>query len=79
MTMARHIIMDPSGHSTIEFDPNDAVALADAQRRFKHLVAKGYIPAEYLGGGQHSVPEKEKRSFDPSVKETIFVPALKGG
>ena len=77
--MARHIIMDPSGHSTIEFDPNDTVALADAERRFKRLVAKGYIPAEYRGGGQHRVPEKGNRSFDPIAEETIFVPALKGG
>ena len=77
--MVRHIIMDPSGHSTIEFDAKDTVALADAERRFKKLVARGYIPAEHQGGGRHSVPEKDKRSFDPTVEETIFVPALKGG
>ena len=65
--MARHIIMDPSGHSTFEFDPH------------KRLVAKGYIPAEHKGEGQHRVAEKDKRSFDPTVEETIFIPALKGG
>ena len=77
--MARHIIMDPSGHSTFEFDPHNTVALAEAERRFKRLVAKGYIPAEHKGEGQHRVAQKDKRSFDPTVEETIFVPALKGG
>jgi hypothetical protein len=42
-------------------------------------VAKGYIPAEHKGEGQHRVAPKDKRSFDPTVEETIFVPALRGG
>jgi hypothetical protein len=77
--MARHIIMDPSGHSTFEFDPHNTVALADAERRFKRLVAKGYIPAEHRGDGQHHVSGKDQRSFNPVAEETIFIPALKGG
>jgi hypothetical protein len=77
--MPRHIIMDPSGHSTIEFDRTTATDLADAECRFNKLVAKGFIPAEARGGGRHHVPRKEKRVFDPHSDETIFIPALKGG
>jgi hypothetical protein len=77
--MARHIIMDMTGHSTIEFDRTAATDLADAERRFNKLVARGFIPAEARGGGRHLVPRKEKRVFDPRSDETIFIPALKGG
>jgi hypothetical protein len=77
--MARHIIMDSSGHTTIEFDKEDSTALADAEHRFKRLVAKGFIPAESKGGGQHHISQNAHRDFDPRVEETIFIPALKGG
>ena len=77
--MARHIIMDPSGHSTFEFDPRNTIALADAERRFKRLVAKGYSPAEHRGEGQHRVSSKSHRFFDPTAEETIFIPSLRGG
>jgi hypothetical protein len=77
--MPRHIIMDPSGHSTIEFDAANTTDLAEAERRFNKLVAKGFIPAEARGEGKHHVPDQSKRVFNPDAEETIFVPALKGG
>ena len=77
--MSRHIIIDLSGHTTFEFDATNTLDLADAERRFKRLVAKGFIPAESRGNGKHHVPEKSKRVFDPHSEETIFIPALKGG
>ena len=77
--MPRHIIMDPSGHSTIEFDSSNTTDLAEAERRFKRLVAKGFVPAEFRGDGKHYVPDKSQRFFDPNSEETIFIPALRGG
>ena len=77
--MARHIVMDPSGHSTFEFNPSSLVDLARAERRFKKLVNKGYVPAYQRGEGSHRVPSPEDRIFDPSAEETIFIPALRGG
>ena len=44
--MARHIIMDSSGHSTIEFDKTSAKDLAEAERRFRKLTAKGFLAAD---------------------------------
>ena len=73
--MARHIIMDPSGHSTFAFDPSNKADLAKAERRLNELVSKGYMPAYHQG--QHRVPQD--RVFDPSADETIFIPALRGG
>ena len=77
--MPRHIIMDPFGHSTIEFDGNSTIDLAEAERRFNKLVAKGFIPAEARGEGRHHVPNESNRDFNPDAEETIFVPAIKGG
>ena len=77
--MSRHIIIDPSGHTTFEFDNANAIELAEAERRFERLVAKGFIPAESRGDGKHHVPDQSKRVFDPNSEETIFIPALRGG
>ena len=77
--MARHIIMDSSGHSTIEFDKTSAKDLAEAERRLRKLAAKGFLAAEQIGGGQHRILTEGDRKFDPDAEETIFIPALKGG
>ena len=77
--MARHIVMDPSGHATFEFNSLSKADLAAAERRFKTLLRKGYVPAYQRGEGKHRVPAQPDRSFDPSVEETIFIPALRGG
>lgn len=77
--MARHIVMDSSGHTSFKFDSSSTVDLADAERRFNRLVAKGYVPAELKGEGTHRVPPKDQRHFNPSAEETIFIPALRGG
>ena len=76
--MARHIIMDSSGHSTIAFDKTKAADLAQAESRFRKLTAKGFLAATPTGAGQHRISEGG-RNFDPEADETIFIPALKGG
>jgi hypothetical protein len=77
--MARYIVMDPSGHSTFQFDPSSMADLAEAERRFKDLLQKGYVPAYQGGEGKHHVPVQTARTFDSSIEETLFIPALKGG
>ena len=77
--MARHIVMDSSGHSTFEFDPSRLADLTEAELRFNRLVEKGYVPAALTGDGTHLVQPKDRRSFNPGIDETIFVPAIRGG
>ena len=73
--MPRHIIMDPSGHSTIEFDSSNTAVLVEAERRFNKLVAKGFIPAEGRGQGKHHVPGQTKRHLTPTPKRrSLFLP-----
>ena len=73
--MAKHHIMDQTGHSTIEFDEKNLADLAAAEARFKEMMEKGYTPAVRGEDGKATVT----RSFDPTAQETLFVPQLVGG
>ena len=50
--MATQIVMDHAGDSRHHFSPQDAEALADAERRFKELTGKGFIAAVRTGSGE---------------------------
>lgn len=73
--MARHIIMDQSGHKQIDFNKADVVELEKAERRFKELTTQGYIAAVSRGDGEHQL----LRAFAPAAEQTMFIPQLKGG
>jgi hypothetical protein len=69
------IVMDLSGDTRHEFSPDDATAVAEAEKRFGELVAKGFIAAKRTGGGTSALV----RQFDPTAQETLFIPRLVGG
>jgi hypothetical protein len=73
--MGIQIVMDHSGDTRHQFDPADANAVADAERRFKELTGAGFTAAKRLGGGKSEVI----RRFEPAADETLFVPRLEGG
>jgi hypothetical protein len=73
--MATQIVMDHTGDSRHQFDPADAVSVAEAEERFKMLTGAGFIAAKRLHGGKSEV----LRRFDPTAEETLFIPRLKGG
>jgi hypothetical protein len=74
-TMATQIVMDATGDTRHEFDPADAAAVADAERRFKQLTGAGFTAAVRIGEGRSELI----RSFDPAAEEIVFFPRLKGG
>jgi hypothetical protein len=65
--MATQIVMDHTGDTTHQFDPTDASAVAEAEKRFKKLTGAGFTAA------------KRFRSFEPTAEETLFIPRLQGG
>jgi hypothetical protein len=67
--------MDHTGDSRHRFDPNDAEAVARAERRFKELTESGFIAAERVAPGQ----SRRVKSFNPAAEETLFFPRLVGG
>jgi hypothetical protein len=68
------IVLDHTGDSRHPFDPNDCGEVLDAERRFRELSRAGYIAAKRTGNGSEVT-----RQFDPTVKETLFIPRLVGG
>jgi hypothetical protein len=73
--MAKQIVMDATGDTRYEFDPAEAAAVAQAERRFKELIGAGFTAAVRREGGRSELI----RSFDPAAEETLFFPRLKGG
>jgi hypothetical protein len=73
--MHLQIVMDTSGDTRQQFDPADASAVAEAEKRFRDLVGAGFIAAKRTGNGTSELV----RQFDPAAQETVFVPRLVGG
>jgi hypothetical protein len=73
--MATQIVMDHTGDTRHQFDPTDASAVAEAEKRFKKLTGAGFTAAKRLDGGKSEVI----RSFEPTAEETLFIPRLQGG
>jgi len=73
--MALQIVMNHTGDSRHEFDPFDFIELEMAEARFNELVRSGFTAAARTGEGS----SKLLQTFDPTIKETIFFPRLKGG
>lgn len=74
--MAKHFVMDRSGHSTIEFDEINTVELDEALARFEMLTKSGYAAATRKTG---ETGYKVVKKFEDTQDETLFVPQLKGG
>jgi hypothetical protein len=66
--------MDITGHTTVEFDKSNPVALKEAMDRFADLTGKGYLAAKTIAPGQH----EKINAFDPDA-DTLFQPHMVGG
>jgi hypothetical protein len=73
--MHSQIVMDTSGDTRHQFDPNDAGAVVEAEKRFGELIGKGFVAAKRTGNGSSEL----MRHFDPTAQETLFIPRLVGG
>jgi hypothetical protein len=69
------IVMDHTGDTRHQFDPADAVAVSEAERRFKQLTGADFTAAMRLSDGKSKV----LKSVDPTAEETVFIPRLQGG
>jgi hypothetical protein len=69
------IIMDTSGDTRHQFDPADASAVTEAEKRFGELIQAGFVAAKRTRNGTSELV----RQFDPTAKETLFIPRLVGG
>jgi hypothetical protein len=69
------IVMDPTGDTRHYFDASDDTSVAEARKRFQELTDAGYIAAKRTGNGMSDLI----REFDPTARETLFMPRLVGG
>jgi hypothetical protein len=67
--------MDHTGDSRTYFDAKDVQARANAEARFKKLVARGFTAAVRTQAGEVT----RVTAFDPNAEETLFFPRLVGG
>jgi hypothetical protein len=73
--MHLQVVMDRSGDTRHQFDPDNASGVAEAKRRFVELTGAGFVAAKRTGNGTSELV----REFDPSAQETVFFPRLVGG
>jgi hypothetical protein len=73
--MRTQIVMDTSGDTRHQFDPDEASEVAEAEKRFAELTGAGFIAAKRTGNGTSELI----RHFDATVQETLFIPRLVGG
>jgi hypothetical protein len=73
--MYTQIVMDATGDTRHDFDASDPGSVAQAEERFLNLRRAGYIAAKRTGNGTSELV----REFDPTLKETLFMPRLVGG
>jgi hypothetical protein len=73
--MHSQIVMDTSGDTRHQFDPDNAAGVAEAERRFGELISKGFVAAKRTRNGTSELV----RHFDPTAQETVFIPRLVGG
>ena len=73
--MAMQIVMDHNGDARHYYDPNDADALAKAEKRFKELTGEGFTAAVRIASGEVA----KISSFNSTAEETVFFPRLIGG
>jgi hypothetical protein len=69
------IVMDRTGDTRHQFDPNDELEVAEGRKRFQELTDAGYTAAKRTGNGTSEL----LRQFDPTAHETLFFPRLIGG
>lgn len=68
-------ILDPNGHTSTAWDPDDAEQVERARRTYEALVRRGY-----RAFGVHKEAEgRSQERFDPKEKETLLVPPIHAG
>lgn len=70
-------ILDSTGHSTVEWDPDAPAEVEAARIQFTAMVDKGYRAFRVNDDGRQE--GSRLQTFDPTAEKIMFVPQLKGG
>ena len=69
-------VMDPTGHTKVEWDADNAVEVANAKATFKSMTDQGYHAFRINAAGE---PATRLTAFDPDAERMILRPQLRGG
>jgi hypothetical protein len=76
-------VMDPTGHTTVTWNPEVPASVTDARREFQDLIRRGYEAFRMNVVSENGVIVEEKgdriRAFDPAAGKVIMFPQLRGG
>jgi hypothetical protein len=65
-----------SGHTTIEYDTDDAKQVEETREKFNELIRTNYLAYGRTAG---STEATQLRDFDPTVEETVMTLPIAGG
>jgi len=73
--MSEMQVLDRTGHTKVEWDPENDAEVASARAMFTDMTGRGYR-AFAAGNGK---PGRRLDTFDPDVAEMVLVPHIQGG
>lgn len=76
-------VMDPTGHTTVTWNPDVPASVEDARRKFNQLRSNGYAAFRMDVVSENGVIVEEKgeliTTFDPAAGKLMMVPHMRGG
>lgn len=77
MSSKKHqmIILDRTGHSTVEWSVDDEIETEFAAKKFADLAGHGYLGTKVNGPGEYEAIDK----FDKEATEILMMPQFQGG
>lgn len=76
-------ILDPTGHTTVTWNPEDKSSIKDAEKKFDDMIKQGYtaFAMELVSTNGVTVEKKGQRikKFDPEAGKIMMIPQLVGG
>jgi hypothetical protein len=76
-------VMDPTGHTTVTWNPDNSDSVADARREFERLLREGYYAFRMAVKHENGCITEEKaqriREFDPQAGKVLMIPQHVGG
>lgn len=74
--MSEMQVMDPTGHTTVSWNPKNDNEVEAARKVFKKMTKKGYSAFRTGFAGRKG---ERLNEFDPDAKNLILIPQLVGG
>ncbi len=69
-------VMDPTGHTEVQWDPDDPEEVRKAEETFNEMIKRGYAAYRMNAEGKQG---EQIRKFDAYAGRILMSPPMKGG